>query len=95
MEDEYKKKSSYPNLKVNGRIFPVWILKNFAKYKLPEIIRKSDEDPCSINVKIELRKYQEFIAQYLDYNSPFHDILIYHGLGSGKTATGINIYNIL
>ena len=95
MEDEYKKKSSYPNLKVNGRIFPTWILKNFAKYKLPEIIRKSDEDPCSIGVKMELRKYQEFIAQYLDYNSPFHDILIYHGLGSGKTATGINIYNIL
>jgi hypothetical protein len=95
MEDEYKKKSSYPNLKVNGRLFPIWILKNFSKYKLPEIIRKSDEDPCNMGVKMELRKYQEFIAHYLDYNSPFHDILIYHGLGSGKTANAINIYNVL
>lgn len=88
-------KNTYPNLKINGRIFPVWILKNYAKYKLPEIIRKDDEDPCKIKTKLELRKYQEFLGAYLDYKSPFHDILIYHGLGSGKSATAINIYNVL
>lgn len=95
MNDDYKEKNSYPNLKINGRIFPVWILKNFAKYKLPEIIRKDDEDPCQIRTKLELRKYQEFIGAYLDYKSPYHDILLYHGLGSGKSATAINIYNVL
>jgi hypothetical protein len=95
MNDEYKEKNVYPNLKINGRIFPIWILKNFAKYKLPEIIRKDDEDPCQIKTKLELRKYQEFIGAYLDYRSPYHDILLYHGLGSGKSATAINIYNVL
>ena len=45
--------------------------------------------------KLELRKYQEFIGSYLDYKSPYHDILLYHGLGSGKSATAINIYNVL
>lgn len=88
-------KNTYPNLKINGRIFPVWILKNYAKYKLPEIIRKDDEDPCKIKTKLELRKYQEFLGAYLDYKSPYHDMLIYHGLGSGKSATAINIYNVL
>ncbi len=95
MDDESKDKNAYPNLRINGRIFPIWILKNFAKYKLPEIIRKNDEDPCQIKTKLELRKYQEFIGAYLDYRSPYHDILIYHGLGSGKSATTINLYNVL
>lgn len=95
MNNDYKEKNAYPNLKINGRIFPIWVLKNFAKYKLPEIIRKDDEDPCQIKTKLELRKYQEFIGTYLDYKSPYHDILLYHGLGSGKSATAINIYNVL
>jgi hypothetical protein len=95
MNEDYKEKNAYPNLKINGRLFPIWVLKNFAKYKLPEIIRKDDEDPCQIKTKLELRKYQEFIGAYLDYKSPYHDILLYHGLGSGKSATAINIYNVL
>jgi ribosomal protein L32E len=94
-DDENKQLNIYPNFKLNGRIFPIWILKNFSKYKLPEIIRKDDEDPCQVKTKLGLKKYQEFITSYLDYRSPYHDILLYHGLGSGKTATAINIYNVL
>jgi hypothetical protein len=91
----YKKRDQYINLKVNGRLFPTWILKNFDKYKLPEIFL-DQTDPCNIKkVSSEIRKYQEFLGKYLDYNSPYRDILIYHGLGSGKTRTAINIYNIL
>lgn len=95
MNDDYNEKNAYPNLKINGRLFPIWMLKNFAKYKLPEIIRKDDEDPCQIGTKLELRKYQEFIGKYFDYKSPYRDILLYHGLGSGKSATAINAYNVL
>lgn len=46
-------------------------------------------------MKLELRSYQLFLSKYLDYRSIYHDILIYHGLGSGKTASAINIYNML
>ena len=85
----------YIDFKVNGRLFPSWILKNFKRYKLPEVFRKDGEDPCSVKEKLELRKYQEFVGQYLDYKSPYRDILVYHGLGSGKTTTAINVYNVL
>ena len=96
------KSANYIDLKVNGRLFPSWILANFKKYKLPEIIT-SVEDPCNPKkndkikepVKQELRIYQQFVAKFLDYNSPYRDILLYHGLGSGKTATAINVYNAL
>lgn len=90
-----KKSEQYINLKLNGRLFPTWILANFNRYKLPEIFL-DNSDPCN-DTKIggELRKYQEFLGKYLDYNSPYRDMLIYHGLGSGKTRSAINIYNVL
>lgn len=31
----------------------------------------------------------------MGYNSNFQSLLIYHGLGTGKTATAIAVYNAL
>ena len=84
------------NLEQNGRIFPSWVMKNFKKYVLPEIIRKQGEDPCNEPLtKDKLTIYQQFIGEYLNYRSPFKDILLYHGVGAGKTVSVINVYNIL
>ena len=88
--------NQFINFQTNGKLFPSWILLNFKKYQLPEYIQNKDEDPCRmVETKQELRKYQEFLSKYLDYKSPYREILIYHGLGSGKTVTAINIYNTL
>lgn len=88
-------KSNYVDFKINGRLFPIWVLQNFRKYKLAEIVREKDKDPCNIKTKKEFRMYQVFLSTYLDFKSPYRNILIYHGLGSGKTASAINIYNAL
>uniref|UniRef100_A0A6C0AD50 Helicase C-terminal domain-containing protein n=1 Tax=viral metagenome TaxID=1070528 RepID=A0A6C0AD50_9ZZZZ len=88
-------KSRYIDVKINGRLFPTWVLANFRKYKLAEIVREEGKDPCNIKTKRELRVYQNFLSSYLDFKSPYRNILIYHGLGSGKTASAINIYNAL
>lgn len=90
-----KKKYDTVTLKNNGKLFPLWVLQNFKKYKLPEILRKENEDPCNIEIKKELRKYQEFIGEFLAPGSLYNEILLYHGLGSGKTATSINLMNIM
>ena len=82
-------------LEQNGRLFPVWVMHNFKKYLLPEIIRKDGDDPCNDKIIEGLTLYQSFVGQFLNYQSPFKDLLIYHGVGSGKTNTAINIYNIL
>lgn len=89
---------NYIDLKINGRLFPLWILSNFKKYALPPIERKDGEDPCnkkSSGDVHELRKYQAFIGSILDYRSIYHNALVYHGLGAGKTVAAINVYNIL
>jgi len=83
------------NLEQNGRLFPSWIMKNFKDYILPEILRKEGDDPCNEKRTDELTLYQQFIGQYLNYQSPFKEILVYHGVGSGKTNTTINVYNVL
>lgn len=95
--------NNYIDLKTNGRLFPVWVLHNFKKYKLDPIIYESNEDPCleiskdnntKENLK-QLRLHQKFLTSFFDYKSPYKDVLIYHDVGSGKTAITINIYNIL
>ena len=83
------------NLEQNGRIFPLWVMKNFKDFILPEIILKEGEDPCN-EVRTEgLTLYQKFIGNFISYQSPFKNILIYHGVGAGKTYSAINVYNIL
>jgi len=75
----------------------LWVMENFKKYIIPEIIRKEGDDSCNEkNESIDdLTLYQKFIGQYLNYESPFKDILLYHGVGAGKTRNIINLYNIL
>ena len=88
-------REKYIDIKINGRLFPSWILANFPKFKLPEIFQDDSYDACEMKQEVRLREYQIFISKFLDYNSPYRDILIYHGLGSGKTASTINLYNVL
>ena len=90
-----KDKAKYVDLKVNGRLFPSWVVANFSKLKLPEIILDPTKDVCSVQEKERLREYQIFISKIMDYNGPYKDILVYHGLGAGKTASTINLYNVL
>lgn len=94
MSNYRNKRDKYVDLKISGRLFPSFILQNFKSYKLPEILQ-SDDDPCFRKTKVELRKFQEFFGKYLDFNSPYKNILLYLGLGAGKTLSAINIYNVL
>lgn len=92
-----ERKNKYISLTFNGRLFPTWIMANFKKYKLSKII-SSGQDPCNsnqIHLKKELLNYQKFLGEYLNYNSIYNSILLYHGLGSGKTISAVNIYNVL
>jgi hypothetical protein len=91
-----KTKNEFINLELNGRLFPSWILQNFKKFHLDEIKREAGEDPCAVKQGQErIRLYQEFVSKFMDYRSPHKTILLYHGLGSGKTATAISTYNAL
>lgn len=89
--------NNYIDHKINGLLFPSWMIKNFSEYKLDKIYLTDGKDPCndSIPGKITLRNYQSFLPKYMGPNSPYHEILLYHNMGSGKTLTVINLINSL
>ena len=94
MSNKYILPSS--NLGIN---YPSWVAYNFKKYKQQKEPYNPDVDLCkNVNKdsgKPTIRPYQEFIQKYMKFNSPFRGVLIYHGLGVGKTATSIYVYNEL
>lgn len=91
--------AKYVDLKTNGRLFPSWLMHNFKKYHIPDSSLSHSKDPCrsddSGQTTRDLRKYQLIASKYLDFKSPYRELLLYHGLGSGKTASAINVYNVL
>ena len=38
----------------------------------------------------KLKIYQNFVKEYLSFKSPYRGLLVYHGLGTGKTATAVS-----
>jgi hypothetical protein len=53
----------------------------------PEEFKKNAETLCSF----EKTYYQHFVSQYISRRSPYKGLLLYHGLGSGKTCSAITI----
>jgi len=80
----------------NRKAFADYITRIFLKY------RKDDRDPLDAEDKDvdlctkqsnarELFPYQKLIRDYLMIETPYRGILLYHGLGSGKTCTSIAV----
>ena len=71
-----KNRDKYIDLKLNGRLFPSWVLSNFSKFKLKDIITDESYDACAVMGPDKLREYQIFVSKYLDYNSFFSNIYL-------------------
>jgi ubiquitin C-terminal hydrolase len=88
-EDPYKDKDLKPYTPQDRNKFTAFIPTRFASFYLPSILKdKFDENACS-NLKLETYKYQAFVREYMRQASPYRGVLVYHGLGSGKTCTSI------
>ena len=92
-ENTVKKKSI--NLLSNGRLFPTYIMKNYKNFVLPKN-EESLEDPCELSAnKDEIQKYQAFVSKYMDYASNNNSLLMYHDVGTGKTASAVFFLNMM
>ena len=80
-------------IKKGNRILPEnWVPQNMKQF--PEFINKVFL-PYRVGVgkknKKEFTTYQKFIRDYLQMSSPYRGLLLYHGLGSGKTCSSIAV----
>ena len=74
----------------NRRAFTNFINTTFSEFKLA--LPKLDPKACDKLTGTQtdtMYKYQEFVRDYMQWQSPYRGLLIYHGLGSGKTCSAI------
>ena len=88
---DMKVSSYYMN---NREIFVNFINDLFKDYKddlLDESKGISCEDIGKDTGKVSLLTHQKIVRDYMNLYSPYRGLLLYHGLGSGKTCTSIGI----
>ena len=49
------------------------------------------KDDTFCHSMFEIAPHQQFVRNYLSFNTPYNSLLLYHGLGSGKTCSAIGI----
>ena len=72
--------------------FPKWITKTFPSND--EITKKTSS--CGIQTeRMSLFPHQKFVRDYMQHKSPYRGVLLYHGLGVGKTCASIAVSEIM
>lgn len=77
----------YPELEDSD--FYQEINKIYHKYEIPKE-KKSLKSYCSRG-KFKLQMPQKFVANFINPNTPYKGLLIYHRIGAGKTCSAVNI----
>lgn len=77
----------YPNIKDDN--FYDKINKTFNDYKIKKK-NKTYDDYC-FPKKYTLQLPQQFVSNFINPNTPYMDLLVYHRIGSGKTCAAIQI----
>ena len=61
-------------------------IENYKNYLKSIPIPESEDEEKNLRI---LKIYQFFVREYLSIETPFRGLLVYHGLGTGKTATSV------
>jgi len=75
----------------NRKIFIDFMSSLFDKYKKEIGLEALKEASCTRSEDFSLMTHQKIVKDYLSLYTPYRGLLLYHGLGSGKTCTSIAI----
>ena len=80
----------------NRRAFKPFIIEAYRRYKLPAISEILNPNACAeaaaaSKTQVKAFAYQQFVRDYIQRPSPYRGVLVYHGLGSGKTCSSIGV----
>jgi len=77
----------------NRKIFTAFVTRMFGKYReeLASMTKPASCDTVSSTKKLSLLIHQKLITDYLNMYTPYRGLLLFHGLGSGKTCSSIAI----
>jgi len=72
----------------NKKEFVSWVNETFLKYRASG---PSGKKEIVVSKKFTPFKYQKLLRDYMQNNSPYRGVLLYHYLGTGKTCSAITI----
>lgn len=93
-KNEDKNEYLYPNL--NDQQFNIKIATkkefNDTKYEGPDFTKTiKEQSDILANAPYELQPHQAFVKNFMSFQTPYSSLLLYHGLGSGKTCSAIGV----
>jgi hypothetical protein len=93
--DETPDENSYLYPSLNDKLFNVKIAekKEFFDTKYDGTIHEKIKEHANklANAEFELSPHQVFVKNFLSFQTPYNSLLLYHGLGSGKTCSAIGV----
>jgi len=87
-----KIKVTPPSLYMNNRKLFVQNLMTMFHEQTKELLKNTDTVSCAAQrqtTEFDLLSHQRIVRDYLNTYTPYRGLLLYHGLGSGKTCTSI------
>ena len=83
----------YPNLNDPNFNIKIAEKKEFNDTKYDGVIHKNVKEYADLlsNSDFEISSHQTFVKNFLSFHTPYNSLLLYHGLGSGKTCSAIGI----
>ena len=92
-ENEDKNDYLYPNLNDNKFNVKIATKKEFNDTRYDGTIYEDIKKQADILAKaeFELSPHQAFVKNFMSFQTPYSSLLLYHGLGSGKTCSAIGV----
>ena len=83
----------YPNLNDPNFNLKIYERKEFNDNKYDGKIYPNISEQAEIlcNSDFELEPHQIFVRNFLSFQTPYNSLLLYHGLGTGKTCSAITV----
>jgi len=79
----------YPDIQDSSFLSKLLRKREFRETQQPKITDKSLKDNVCEVQEFEYTPVQKFVAQFMSPDTPYNGMLLYHGVGVGKTCTAI------
>ena len=80
--------NNFGNKIARNKEFSIHKIRSFPAIRNIEDFNRVANELCG---KFEISLFQYFISQYLSYRTPYNSIMLYYGVGVGKTCTAITL----
>ena len=93
-EKPYLDTELYPNLSDTNFNIKIAHKKEFSdtRYEGPDFSKTlKEQSDILANADFELQPHQAFVKNFMSFQTPYNSLLLYHGLGSGKTCSAIGV----